>query len=112
MSLLLISIDNPAANPKDTSLEAVVGDTVSIQFYTSGLSFENSYPDADAITWRFDNMMLDHGILMKDNRMLEIDNVQKSHAGTYKFIVTVAQSSKSATAVTMLNVKGSKRSIL
>ena len=91
----------------------MVGDTVSIQFYTSGLNFENSYPDADAITWRFDNIMLDHGTLMKDNRILEIDNVQESHAGTYKFIViyTLAQFSKSATAITMLNVKGSKGSI-
>ena len=59
-------------------------------------------------------MMLDHGTLMNDNRILEIDNVQESHAGTYKFIVTytVAQFSKSATAITTLNVKGSEGSIL
>ena len=104
---LLSSVDNPAANPKDGSLEVVVGDTVSIQFYTSGLSFENSYPDADAINWTHNNKMLDHGTLMKDNRILEIDNVQESHAGAYKFIVTDLKK-QSATAITVLNVKKSK----
>lgn len=108
MIAFVLIIANPAANAKDDTLDATVSDTVNIQFYASGLFFVNSYPSANDIRWEFNGEVLAHGLLTNGNRILVIDNVQTSHAGTYKFIVEDTQLIQQATAVTTLTVKGKR----
>ena len=102
-----ISLGNPAANPAHpagTQL-AVVGETVAIEFYASGLP----RTQAGNYTWRHNGVKITHGTFEKDKQRLVIYNVQESHSGEYQFRVLLRFGTSlqfSASASTQLLVAG------
>ena len=97
---------NPAANPVHPGTQlAVVGETVAIEFYASGLP----HTQAGNYTWQHNGVKITHGTFEKDKRRLVIHNVQESHSGEYRFRVLLKFSfflQLSALASTRLLVAG------
>ena len=97
---------NPAANPVHPGTQlAVVGETVAIEFYASGLP----RTQAGNYTWWHNGVKITHGSFEKDKRRLVIHNVQESHSGEYRFRVLLRFSASlqlSALTSTQLLIAG------
>ena len=75
---------NPAANPVHPGTQlAVVGETVAVEFYASGLP----RTQAGNYTWWHNGVKITSGTFEKDKRRLVIHNVHESHSGEYRFRV-------------------------
>ena len=100
------SLGNPAANPAHPGTQlAILGKTVAIDFYASGLP----RTQAGNYTWWHNDAPITHGTFEKDKRRLVIHNVQESHSGEYRFRVLLRFSTflqLSASASTQLLVVG------
>ena len=78
----LLSV-NPAANPAHTDIQAVIGETVVIEFYASSLPLTQ----AGNYTWWHNDVPITSGNFQNQKRRLEISNAQESHSGEYRFRV-------------------------
>ena len=80
----IFPLGNPAACPVHSGeLHAVIGETVAVEFYASGLP----RTQAGNYSWWHNNVNITSGIFEKDKRRLVIPNVQSSDSGEYRFRV-------------------------
>ena len=102
--VIIILIDNPAAQPKVNIIPAVVGDSVTIEFYASSIPA----PQAANITWRLNGVEITSGDFDNNKKQLTIPSVGLADSGLYKFIIARKSGgfTVAATAETTLNVSG------
>ena len=106
LPLSLSLTENPGACPAHSGeLHAVIGETVAIEFYASGLP----RTQAGNYTWWHNDVVFPSGMFEKDKRRLVIPNVQESDGGEYRFRVLLrfgAILQLQAFAITRLVVAG------
>ena len=86
-------------------LNAVIGETVAVEFYASSLP----RTQAGNYTWWHNDVVITNGTFEKDKRRLVIPNAQESDSGEYRFRVLLRFSSLlqlSQLATTQLRVAG------
>ena len=105
---MIILIANPAAQAKVVNpIMAVVGESVTIQFYASGIPA----PQASNITWQQNGVEIISSNFNNNNKQLTIPSLALSDSGIYKFNITYFEYSLSpmtAVAHTTLTVLGCK----
>ena len=105
--ILIILIANPVAQAKNGSVIAVVGQSVTIKFYASGIPA----PQAANITWQQNGVEIISNNFDNNKKQLTIPSVALSDSGLYKFNITYFEHSLSpmtAVAHTTLPVLGCK----
>ena len=85
-------------------MTAVVGDSVTIEFYASSIPA----PQAANITWKLNNINITSGDFDNNKKHLTIASVGLADSGIYKFVIVRKSGNFQAvaTAETTLNVLG------